>query len=87
MCLALDHVLYPTTFMALNRCFDPYQRLDRCGDPVGHEFKFAIRWNERDCAIIFESSQADALMELDILHLDSLATRCYGEIGIRERDL
>ena len=41
--------------------------------PVGHEFKFTIGWNERNGSVIVEARQPDALMELHVLQLHRLA--------------
>ena len=38
-----------------------------CVESVGHQFKFTIRRNERNCAVILKSRQTDTLMKLDIL--------------------
>ena len=59
--------------MALYGRLDPYERLDRGGDTVRHEFKFAIRRDKGDCAVVLESRQTNALMKLDIFHFDSFS--------------
>jgi len=54
----------------------PDQWLDLCVQPVAHELELAIWRNEADGPVVFESTQPYALMELDIFHLDGLASCC-----------
>lgn len=44
--------------------------------PVAHQLEFAIRGNEADGAVILEPRKTDTLVELDVLHLDGLSSRC-----------
>ena len=53
--LHLDHILYSTAFMAFYSSFDPNKGFDRGGEAIGHELKLAVRWDEGDGTIIFES--------------------------------
>ena len=41
---------------------------------IGHEVEFTIRRDKGDVALLLELVQAHALMELDVLHLDQLAS-------------
>ena len=43
-----------------------------CVEPVGHELKLAIRWDEGDGAVILKPGQPHTLVELDILQLNRL---------------
>lgn len=38
---------------------------------VGHQLEHSIRWDESDGAVSVESAQADALVELNIVDLNS----------------
>ena len=75
LCLALDDVLDAGAAMAFDGGFDPYQGLDGRRESVGHELEFAVGRDERDGAVVFEAAETDALVELDVLHLDGLAAR------------
>jgi len=69
----LDHVLDPAVCVSLNDGLDPDERLDVSVEPVGHELKLAVRWNERDRAVIVKPRQTNALMKLDVFKLNRLA--------------
>ena len=43
---------------------------------IGHQVEFTIRGDERNVTLLFELVKAHALMELDVLHLDELSSRC-----------
>lgn len=43
---------------------------------VHHQVEFTIRRDERDVPLLLKLVQADALMELDVLHLNELASSC-----------
>lgn len=72
--------------MAFHGRFDPYERLYRCRQSVGHELKLAVGWYKRYGAVIFEAGEADTLVEFDIFHFYGFTPRCYdrgGDIGNR----
>lgn len=81
----LEHVLDTGAGMGLDDAFDPDKGLDLGVEAVGHEFELAVRGDEGDGAVVFESRQANALVELDVLHLDSLAAG--GAASCLEHDL
>ena len=66
----LDHVLDTRMLMLIDDGFDPDQGLDLCVQAVGHELELTIRRNEGDRAVVLETSQAHALVKVDVLHLD-----------------
>lgn len=53
----------------LNHTLDPYKRLHRGVEAVGHELTLSVRGDEGDGSIVLEARQTDTLMELDILQL------------------
>ena len=53
--LDFDNVLYSAATMALDSGLDPDERLNWCGEPVGHELKFTIRGYEGDGPIVLET--------------------------------
>jgi len=53
--LDFDNVLHPAATMALDRGLDPDERLNWCGEPVGHELEFTIRGYEGDGPIVLET--------------------------------
>ena len=42
---------------------------------VGHELEFAVRQDKRHSVVLFEVTEMDALIELDVLQLNRLAAR------------
>lgn len=60
--------------MRLDDTFHPNQRLHLCVQPVAHKFELAVRRDEANCAVILEPGESNTLVELDILHLDGLAS-------------
>ena len=86
LCFTFDHILHPAAPMALHCRLYPDQWLDGCGNSVGHEFELSVRRDKGDCAVVFESRQTDALVKLDIFHLDCFAAwGCGGYIFVNER--
>ena len=61
--------------MGFNDAFDPDQRLDLRVEPIAHQLKFAVRWDETDGSIVLEPAQSNALMELDVFHLYRFSSR------------
>ena len=45
----------PASGMHPHLGFDPYQWFDLGVEPVGHEFEFAIGWDEGDCSVVLEA--------------------------------
>jgi hypothetical protein len=66
---AFDHIFY-SSLVAFYCGFDPDERLDGCGEAIGHEFEFAVWWDERYSTIVFEARETDTLVEFDVFHLD-----------------
>eukprot|EP00964_Phaeocystis_antarctica_P161881 scaffold135140_cov65-Phaeocystis_antarctica.AAC.1 len=71
--LGLDHVLDAAVRVRLDDSLDPDQRLHLRAEAIAHQLELAVGRDERDGAVILEAREADALMELDILHLHRLA--------------
>jgi len=67
--------------MRFHQTLDPNQWLHLCVQAVTHELKLAIRGNETDCSVILKPRQSHALVELDVFHLDSLAS-CSAARGL-----
>mgnify|MGYP000276308820 CR=1 FL=1 len=45
-----------------------------CIETIGHQIEFTIRRYKRNVAFLLELVQTHTLMELDVLHLDQLAS-------------
>jgi len=45
-------------------------------EAIGHEIKLSIGRDKRDVALLFKLVQPDALMELDVFHLNQFASSC-----------
>lgn len=59
--------------MPFNHRLDPDQRLDLRVQPVRHQVKSAVWWDEGDGSVVVEPCEPDALVELDVLKLNRLA--------------
>lgn len=75
----LDDILDTTPRVLLDERLGPDQRLDLGVEAVAHELELAVGRDERDGAVVLEARQANALMELNVLHLDRFAARCCAE--------
>lgn len=53
----------------LDDSLDPNDRANLCGETIRHQLKLAIRWNEGNGSIVFESGEPHTLVELDILQV------------------
>jgi hypothetical protein len=60
-------------------------KVDVLADPVSHELKHAVRWDESDGAVPVEAAQADALVELDVV--DLYAAVLLGRVRIFNKEL
>lgn len=81
----LEHVLDAGARVGLDDALDPDEGLDVGVEAVGHELKLAVGRDKGDCAVVFEAGEADALVELDVLHLNGLAAG--GAAGRLKHDL
>jgi hypothetical protein len=68
--LAFDDVLDPAPSMTFDGGLDPYERLDGCGEAIGHELEFAIGRYEGNGPVVLEPGKTNALVEFDVLHFD-----------------
>lgn len=71
----LEHVLNARARVRLHHALYPDERLHLRVQPVAHELELAIRRNETNGTVVLEPRQSHALVELDVLHLDSLPPR------------
>lgn len=71
--LGLEKVLDTGARVGLDGALDPDEGLDLGVEAVGHELELAVRGDEGYRAVILEAGESDALVELDVLHLDGLA--------------
>jgi len=59
----------------LNNTVSPNEGLYMRVNSVRHQIKFTVWRNERDASFAFELIQADALMELNVLHFNQFTAR------------
>jgi len=69
----LNHVFDPAVCVPFNHRLHPDERLHVCVETIRHEFKLAVRRNERDCTVVVEPRQTHTLMKLDVFQLHRLA--------------
>lgn len=73
---SLEHIFNARARVRLDGALDPDQGLDLRVEAVRHELELAVGRYKGDCAVIFKTRQAHALVEFDVFHLDRLAARC-----------
>ena len=70
---SLDQVLNLRACEVFDDTLSPDEWLDVRIKAVSHQVELAIRRDERDVPLLLELVQADALMELNVLHLDEFS--------------
>jgi len=70
--LSLDHVLNSTVRMRLDYSLYPNEGLHLSVQSVRHQLELAVRRDKGNGAVVLETRQPNALVELDVLHLDGL---------------
>lgn len=71
----LDEELDAAVLVLVDDGLDPDERLDARVEAVGHELEVAVGRHKADRVVGVEARETDALVEVDVLHLDRLAHR------------